>query len=359
MASRGMVKLNPETRLLVKANVSSYESLPKNEFAKIPEIAKWMNDCIARDVKPATISQYVKCVKSILVLAKTTPKKVIKSKKDAIEIWTRFMVEFRRKNPTRGNQYYRVSFKNFLSSFDITFAPRMGKIYGLSSAHDKYGTYAGVSISPEITKKIGDMILEDDDLQLYTWWRVGLRTGARSKAISTMVWERVYFNEKNEDGSESFKLDQHETKDPRGHFHLGENGEWKTKYPPLDLKELLFRWKQRSGNAKFVWFTDGFTDAQNRSNAERVKGRIVKKLRMYFAKIADEVDPLTREYMFKKPGHLMRHTLAQQMKDSGMTNEEIADAFGWRSPEIVGTWYSKTSEKKKKELGMKCAKVIF
>ena len=202
MASRGMVKLNPETRLLVKANVSSYESLPKNEFAKIPEIAKWMNDCIARDVKPATISQYVKCVKSILVLAKTTPKKVIKSKKDAIEIWTRFMVEFRRKNPTRGNQYYRVSFKNFLSSFDITFAPRMGKIYGLSSAHDKYGTYAGVSISPEITKKIGDMILEDDDLQLYTWWRVGLRTGARSKAISTMVWERVYFNEKNEDGSE-------------------------------------------------------------------------------------------------------------------------------------------------------------
>ena len=122
---------------------------------------------------------------------------------------------------------------------------------------------------------------------------------------------------------------------------------------------MLFRWKQRSGNAKFVWFTDGFTDAQNRSNAERVKGRIVKKLRMYFAKIADEVDPLTREYMFKKPGHLMRHTLAQQMKDSGMTNEEIADAFGWRSPEIVGTWYSKTSEKKKKELGMKCAKVIF
>src|SRR5574337_1560912 len=33
MANRGMIKLNPETGLLVKANVSSYESLPKNEFA--------------------------------------------------------------------------------------------------------------------------------------------------------------------------------------------------------------------------------------------------------------------------------------------------------------------------------------
>jgi hypothetical protein len=56
---------------------------------------------------------------------------------------------------------------------------------------------------------------------------------------------------------------------------------------------------------------------------------------------------------------MMRHILAQQMKDAGMTNEEIADAFGWRTPEIVGTWYSKTSEKKKKELGLKCSKVIF
>lgn len=33
----------------------------------------------------------------------------------------------------------------------------------------------------------------------------------------------------------------------------------------------------------------------------------------------------------------MRHTLAQQMKNGGMTNEEIADAFGWRMPAIIGT----------------------
>lgn len=360
MASLGMVKLDPKTRMLVKIKEMNFDFISKSDFAKISEISKWIDDCIARDVSPYTISQYLNSVKSIFRLTKTIPKNVTKSKKDAIEVWVRFMVEFRKQNPTRGTHHYRVSFKNFLASFDITFAPQMGKIYGLSSSHDRYGAYAGVSLSQELTKSIGDMILANNDLKLYTWWRIGLRTGARSKAISTMVWERVYFDEKNEDGSESFKLEQHETKDARLHFHLGQNGEWKTKYPPLDLKRLLFKWREESGiSSRFLWFEDGFTDAQNKRNAARVKDEMTRKLRKYFEKIADKVDPLTREYMFKKPGHLMRHTLAQQMKDGGMTNEEIADAFGWRTPAIVATWYCKTSDKKKKELGMRCAKVIF
>jgi len=360
MARLGLIKLDPQTGRLVKKRLSHVESLSKNRFTKIPEIEKWMNDCIARDVRSSTISQYMQCLKSILILTKTTPKEIIKSKKDALEIWAKFMVEFRKQNAEKGTHRYRVSFKNFLASFDITFAPRMGKMYGLSSAHDKYGAYAGVSLSQELTKQIGDMILANGDLQLYTWWRIGLRTGARTKAVSTMVWERVYFNEKNEDRSQSFKLEQHETKDARGHYHLGQNGEWKTKYPPLDLRELLLRWKKESGiNSRFLWFNDSLTDAQNRRNAESAQNRTIRKLRMYFEKIADQVDPRTREYMLKKPGHMMRHILAQQLKDAGMTNEEIADAFGWRTPEIVGIWYTKTSEKKKKELGMRCSKIIF
>ncbi|MEO9307159.1 MAG: hypothetical protein ABI342_02465 [Nitrososphaera sp.] len=360
MASLGMVRLNPGTGTLVKTKEINFDSISKTNFRKIPEISKWIKDCISRDVSPLTISQYLNSVKYILRLTKTIPKNVIKSKKDAIETWVKFMVEFRKQHPDRGNHCYRVSFKNFLASFDITFAARMGKMHGLSSSHDRYGAYAGVSLSKELTKSIGDMILENDDLMLYVWWRIGLRTGARSKAISTMVWERIYFDEKNEDGSESFKLEQHETKDARLHFHLGQNGEWKIKYPPLDLKRLLLLWKKESRiYSRFLWFEDGFTDAQNKSNAARIKAEMTKKLRKYFEKIADRVDPLTREYMLKMPGHLMRHTLAQQMKDGGMTNEEIADSFGWRTPAIVGTWYCKTSEKRKKEIGIRCAKVIF
>lgn len=245
MASLGLIKLDPQTGMLVKKRPTHAELLSRDRFTKIPEIEKWINDCIARDVQPSTISQYMHGLKSMLILTKTTPKDIIKSKKDALEIWAKFMVEFRKQNAKKGTQRYRVSFKNFLASFEITFAPRMGKMYGLSSAHDKHGGYAGVSLSQELTKKIGDMILADGDLQLYTWWRIGLRTGARTKAISTMVWERVYFDEKNEDGSQSFKLEQHETKDARGHYHLGQSGEWKTKYPPLDLRELLLRWKKQ------------------------------------------------------------------------------------------------------------------
>ncbi len=115
MASLGMVKLDPKTRMLVKTKEMNFDSISKSNFAKIPEISKWIRDCISRDVSPYTISHYLNSVKFILCLTKAIPKNVIKSKKDAIETWVRFMVEFRKQNPTRGTQHYRVSFKNFLA----------------------------------------------------------------------------------------------------------------------------------------------------------------------------------------------------------------------------------------------------
>lgn len=83
------------------------------------------------------------------------------------------------------------------------------------------------------------------------------------------------------------------------------------------------------------------------------------RLRSYYEKIADKVDARTKEFMFKRPMHMLRHTLAQQLRDAGMTSEEIADAFGWKTSNTVSTWYAKTSEKKRKELGVKCSQVIF
>lgn len=139
MASLGLIKLDPQTGMLVKKRPTRTEVLTKDRFTKIPEIEKWMGDCIARDVQPITISQYMHGLKSMLILTKTTPKEIIKSKKEALEFWAKFMVAFRQQNPEKGTHRYRVAFKNFLASFDITFAPRMGKMYGLSSAHDKHG----------------------------------------------------------------------------------------------------------------------------------------------------------------------------------------------------------------------------
>lgn len=357
MSLMQMVNLDPQTGRLIKKKRS--KSLPENDFTKIPEISKWIDDCIARGVNTKTIRQYVGCVRRIFDIIKVKPKDVISSKKSAIEFWTKFMVDFRKKNPEKGNHGYRTAFRNFLSSHEIIFPPRMGKVYGLSSAHDNYGSHAGVAFSPEITEELGNMMQEENDFRTYVWWRTGLRTGARNKAIAKMVWERIYFDEKDEDGSESFKLEQHETKDPRGQWFLGENGEWKTKYPPLELKELLLEWKSRSGNPRFLWFEDSQSDAQNMKNAQRAARITIARLKSYYMRIAYKVDPHTKEYMFKRPTHILLHTLAQQLRNADLTNDEIAEMFGWRTSSIVGTWYTKTSEKKRKKLGKRCSKVKF
>jgi DNA-binding transcriptional regulator YhcF (GntR family) len=358
MALLGIVKLDKHTGRLVKKNIN-YRCITRDSFSKIPVIVKWQDDCIAREVKPKTRRKYLLDVKRIFHMVNENPKKTASSKKSALEFWTKFIVEFRKKYPTRGTHNFRVSYKNFLASFDIVFPPRMGKVYGLSSAHDNYGSYAGIYLLSDITEEIGKLILQDGDIELYTWWRIGLRTGARRLAIAKMTWDRIYFEEKNDDGTESFRLEQHETKHPRGHWFLGENGDWQIKYPPLELKKLLLEWKMRSGDSRFLWFEDSDADDQNRKNAEVKAIRMAKKLKIYYQRIASKVDPCTREYMLKRPMHILRHTMAQQMKDAGFTHEEIADSVGWRTPEIVSTWYTKTSEKKRKELGIRCSKVIF
>ncbi|MGI0060543.1 MAG: hypothetical protein ACREBJ_12330, partial [Nitrosotalea sp.] len=259
MALLGLVKLDKQTgRLVVPKKDIFYMS--GDQFLQIPEIAKWINDCIARQVKPRTIRNYTSAVRFMFRAVHYTPKNVVSSKKTAIEFWTRFIVEYRKKYPSRGTHRFRIGLKNFLASFDIVFPARMGKIYGLSSAHDNPASYVGVCFSSSITEEIGKLILQDNDIALYIWWRIGLRTGARRMTIATMLWEMIYFDETNDDGTESFRLEQHETKDPRGQWFLGENGDWKTKYPPLDLKRILSEWKSRSSGSRFLWFNDSESD---------------------------------------------------------------------------------------------------
>ena len=205
----------------------------------------------------------------------------------------------------------------------------MGKMYGLSSAHDRYAPYAGVHFTSDVTKKISNMILHDGNFALYVWWRLGLRTGARSGAISTMTWDRIHLD------SKPFWIEQHETKDPREHIHIGQDGEWKSKYLPENLRKILLQWKSTSPDSKFLWFSDKNSDVTNQNEARKTRLLMSKNLKRYYSQISHRVTPQTREYMMKRPDHILRHTLVQQLKNSGFTNEEIADAFGWRSTEIV------------------------
>ena len=342
-----------------KDPVEFFHWLSDNEFAKIPEIAKWMNECIARELSPNTIYHYFSTVRYMFNLIKVEVKDVLSSKEAALDFWTKFRVEYRKKHPQNGTHAFRVSYRNLLSSHDIFLNFGMAKLHGLSSAHDDLGAHAGVSFTPEVTKEIGNLILRDGDFMTYVYFRVALRTGARNKAISRMTWDRVHFNEVNEDGSESFRLEQHETKVPKGHWFLGENGEWKTKFPPLEIKKLLLEWKLKSGYTKFVWFPDGKSDLQNRRNAKKVREVIEAKLQHYYKKISDKVDPHTREYMHKRPVHILRHTFAQQLKNSGFANDEISEMGGWGNSQTVGTWYTKMPDEKRRELGKRGSKVSF
>ena len=76
-----------------------------------------------------------------------------------------------------------------------------------------------------------------------------------------MTWDRIYFDNKDVGGETVFKLEQHETKDKQGHFHLGVNGDWKTKFPNDEIKNLLLEWKIAHPEfRRFVWFEDTGTD---------------------------------------------------------------------------------------------------
>ena len=157
LAQKGLASLDSKTGRLQKTISqclkAQYEALSDGEFRQLPEIQKWINDCIARGLHPKTIANMANSIKRLCNLVRIYPKQLTISKKSATDLWLRFAVEFRKQYPTKGTHIYRVSFKNFLASFDITFGHGMCKVHGLSSAHDRFGAYAGVHLSSSFTKK--------------------------------------------------------------------------------------------------------------------------------------------------------------------------------------------------------------
>ncbi len=242
-----------------------FNTITRDSFVQIPEIKQWIDGCLARGLKFKTISRYISYAKFIFNFMFENPSNVLDSKDNAIKFWISFAADFRRHSPSKGTQCYRVTFKNLLAAHNIFFANRMGKIYGLSSSHDRYAPYAGVHFTSDVTRKISDLILSDGNFALYVWWRIALCTGARSSAISTMIWDGIYFDAK------LFKLEQHETKDPRGHIHLGEDGEWKLKYLPEDLRKILLQWRIVSPDSLYLWFTDKNSVTSNKHESFKIQ----------------------------------------------------------------------------------------
>lgn len=269
MSKVGKITLDPHSGRLEQAITQpaedQYSRLELDKFNQIPEISRWIRKCIARGVEPNGIMQMAGRVRNIFDTVKTHPKSACYSKKAALEFWENYSIEYKKATGrTKVPQSYRTSFRNFLDAHDISFGHGMAKGYGLGSEHDAYKKYAGAHFKPSTIEKLTTLMLENGDEEAFLATRLGIRTGARAGALATMTWDRIYFDQRmsfenaEHQTVEFFKLEVHETKDKRGYMHLGKDGEWKKKYVPLEIYDILVRWKTKHPEfRRFVFFEDG------------------------------------------------------------------------------------------------------
>jgi len=352
MAQDGKITLDADTGRLEKTqkavNHEKFERLQKSDFGKIREIGRWFGNLTC---KPAVAANYQYSLKRIFDKIMVNPSAALASKQAFIETWKTFK-DFNDADMGVGHdQCYRIAFRSLGDEFDYHINLALGKKIGLTSKHDSYKKYAGAALSTTLTKIIGKEMLENGDFEVYTWFRIGCRTGGRTGAIASMTWDKIVFDEEN------FEVAQHETKDPRGDEWIGEDGEWQRKLPAIDLLHVLKHWKNldESPNSKFVWFEDKGSDIANRKAILKIRSRVIKTLRRYLEQHYDEMDLLTREYAQIEPGHLLRHTFAQLLRDEGATSEQIRVAGCWKSAEII-SWYTAASKSEKdviKRIGAK------
>lgn len=349
MAELGMVTLDPNSGRVIKTSLQEQldkmEKLDMDKFLQNPTIKEWYEKTSA-NVKADTLSSYVSSLKGIFKLVPENPKAIVASRSNALQYWNNFQIAYKQKTGrTKVSHEMRVGFRSLLGAFEISFANKEGKKFGLGSEHDAFKKYAGVSLA-KFAPRIIQFLRDSKDYQSLLWFVVGLRTSARGGSIATMTWDRVYFDFKEDDDAESFKIEIHETKVAKDHYHLGENGLWFDYYPNLELKKMFQEWKTANPQfRRFVWFEDTGADVTNRARAERIHAIMAKKLSECYKHFENEFDPLLKEFIKKRPNHIMPHTFAQILKDKDWSDQKIAQTGHWTDSQAV-SWYCKTNDEK-------------
>lgn len=230
MAFLKLIEQDPQTGRLVKTakqeKVEFDARLFEKDFNKIPEIKLFIEK--NQRIKPVTLGCYLSHLKKIFTTMKTNPASVLVSKNSAEEFFINYEQECRTLYPKKKDapQGQRVAYRQFIADVGgFVYAHGGAKEFGFGSHHENFQKYAGCHIPLDVCADLQKMMLADKEFLIYTWFSVGIMTGARTGGIASMVWDKVNLFEND------FRLDQFETKDNRaGHLHLGQFGEWKHKF---------------------------------------------------------------------------------------------------------------------------------
>lgn len=345
----GKLEKDVTGRLLVTLQQEKAEfdlKLLDDDFNSISEIAKFI-ELKKDEVSKGTLSNYLVNLKKIFKLMKTHPRVPLSSYEASQEFFKNFRSEYLKIHPEKNmvSQGYRTAYRRFVDDVGhISYGHGSAKKYGFGSEHDSFKKYAGTIIPKDTCDKISKKMLEDKEFLLYYWFNTGIMTGPRSSGMETMTWERINLYQ------DSFRLEQHEPKVKKNNdIHLGVNGGWVEKYPPLKLLELLQEYKLNHApkNSRFVWFADKGNDKDNRTEAKRIRTIVIPKLKIYISEFSDDLSPLTKEFLQNHAGHLLRHTFAQTLKNAGLSDEKIAQMGGWDTQTV--SWYCSLPESEKQQ----------
>lgn len=362
MNEAGVISLSETGRLqktIQQTKKEQYEALERSEFSQLEEIAYWIQVCKKRGVKPSTLGRYIGTMRDAFNRMKTRPRSILPqmnedaaavfgSRKTAIEFAENLNEMFVAEGIyAETPQTCRVALRNLYDCYGLSFGHGMARQFKLGSHHDRFQPFKGAHIPLAIFNKISQDLFEAGEFLVYTWFNTAVMTGARTGGIATMTWDKIIMSETK------FEVQQHETKDhtakhPCKDKHLGEFGEWHTTHPPKKLYEILKFWQENHApkNSRFVWFAEQGSDDSNRKEAKKIREIVLPKLRESIGKYENELDTISKECFHKEPGHLLRHTYAQLLYESGLTDGQIAEGK-WKGDAIQ--WYIGTTEKDKQK----------
>lgn len=362
MQAANLIQLSDTGRLqktTQQAKKEQYEALEKNDFAQLEEIAYWISVCKKRGVKPSTLGRYIGTMRDAFNRTKTRPRSILPqmnedapavfgSRKTAIEFAENLNEMFVAEGVyAETPQTYRVALRNLYDCYGLSFGHGMARQFKLGSHHDRFQPFKGAHIPLATFNKISQDLFDAKEFLAYTWFNTAVMTGARSGGVATMTWDKIIMSETN------FEVQQHETKDHTAKHagkdkHLGEFGEWHTTHPPKKLFEILKFWQENHApkNSRFVWFAEQGSDDSNRKEAKKIREFVIPKLREFIGKYENELDNVSKECFHKEAGHLLRHTYAQLLYESGATEDQIADQK-WKGDAIK--WYVGVTEKQRQE----------